>query len=769
MPERILVTDVEERAVLAVCRGLESAGYLVSGVAGTKPAAGHWSRSVSRRYSLPNPRLEPDAFVSSLAAIAAEGEHAALIPGVDAALLAISERRDEFEPHLKLGLPPHDVVVRCLKKAALFAAAEAAGLGPPEGTMCASVDEAVAAAEQIGYPIAVKPARSLVGDGRILTTTFVENEDALRALAPTLGGPFIVQRRETGPVVSLGGVVAGGDLIGLCVSRYLRMWPPAGGSASSSQTFEPTPELVGELERVVGDLGWEGLFELEVIETVDGRYAAIDFNPRPYGSMVLAIESGANLPALWVDWLLGKSPSPARSRPGVRYRWEETELLNLGAAAARGDIRTAVRILKPSPGTTHAFFRIDDPAPLLGRAIGVIRSRFERHRNRSSPLAVDDGCTFETIDSAEGFEALGAEGWDELVRAMPRPSPFMLHAWLSAWWRHESHGATLAVQVARRNGVLVGALPLCIVRRRGLGVTIFLGGVHSALADLIVAETEPESTGRALAERAAKLNHDLADLFGLPAASRLAAALGERLRLVERVEAPTLDLSNGWDATYRAKTDSKKRNLHKRRRRQLSELGTLEFVRARTPGELEPALEDAVRLHEARWEGRPDGSGFATESGKRFNAEALAAFAARDAARIVTLKLDGRAIAFHYYLVFARRMYVYRLAFDPAFARFSPGLLATLDALEWAGEEGLERVEYLGGGERYKLELSDRLEPLSQGLGLAQTSRGRLYVATRLASIATSRRLKRSQRLRKLYFDGLAPARRLAARVRSGR
>jgi CelD/BcsL family acetyltransferase involved in cellulose biosynthesis len=373
-------------------------------------------------------------------------------------------------------------------------------------------------------------------------------------------------------------------------------------------------------------------------------------------------------------------------------------------------------------------------------------------------------CTFETIDSTEGFDALAAEGWDDLVRAMPRPSPFLLHGWLAAWWRHESGGASLAVQVARRDGRLVGALPLCGVRRRGLRVTAFLGGVHSALADLIVAEGEPESTGRALAERAGEIDHDLADLFGLPATSRLAQALGPRLRLVERVEAPVLDLSGGWDATYRAKTDSKKRNLHKRRRRQLSELGTLEVVRARSLEELDPALADAVRLHAARWAGRPDGSGFATDSGRLFNREALASLAEQDAARIVTLKLNGRPIAFHYYLVFANRMYVYRLAFDPEFARFSPGLLATLDALEWAGEEGLERVEYLGGDERYKLELSDRLEPLSQGLGLARTNRGRAYVAGRLGAIHLRRRLKRSKRLHKLYFDTLAPVRRLVVR-----
>jgi predicted ATP-grasp superfamily ATP-dependent carboligase len=381
VPERILVTDVEERAVLAVCRGLAGVGYFVSGVAGTRPAAGHWSRSVSRRYRLPNPRLEPDAFVSGLAAIAAEGEHAALVPGVDAALLAVSERRGEFEPHLMLGLPRHDVVVRCLDKPALLDAAEAVGLGPPPTRMCANVDEAVAAARELGYPVAVKPTRSLLrGEGRMMTTTFAEDVDELRALAPAFGVPFIVQRRETGPVVSLSGVVTGGKLLGLCVARDERMWPRRGGSTSSSQTIEQPAGLVERLERLLLELGWQGIFQLELLEVARGGLGVIDFNPRPYGSLTLAVDSGANLPALWVDWLLGKAPLPTRSRPGVRYRWEETELLNLLAAAGRGDLRSAARILKPNRGTTHAFFRARDPAPLLARAISVTRNRLELPR-----------------------------------------------------------------------------------------------------------------------------------------------------------------------------------------------------------------------------------------------------------------------------------------------------------------------------------------------------------------------------------------------------
>ena len=199
----------------------------------------------------------------------------------------------------------------------------------------------------------------------------------------------------------------------------------------------------------------------------------------------------------------------------------------------------------------------------------------------------------ETVSTTEGFEALAPE-WDALVRAMPRPSPFMLHGWLAEWWRHYGDGAELRVQVARRDGRLVGALPLVVRRRPGLRVGMFMGGSQAALLDVLGEDCD------ALVQRVTEGGCDVLDLHGLPAGSRIATALGPRLELIERVEAPVLDLTDGWDAVYRAKTSSKKRSLHRRRRRQLAELGPLEVSVARTLDELEPALEEAFDLHALR-------------------------------------------------------------------------------------------------------------------------------------------------------------------------
>ena len=378
----------------------------------------------------------------------------------------------------------------------------------------------------------------------------------------------------------------------------------------------------------------------------------------------------------------------------------------------------------------------------------------------------DTSVELHTVTTLEEFETLRPE-WDELVSAMARPSPFLLHGWLAAWWREYGDGTKLAVHTARRHGELIGAAPMFVRSRLGVSVTSFLGGEHSALADLLLAADAEPDVVELLTAQIAGSGPGYVDVHGLPGDSRLAQTIGASIAIRQRVEAPVLDLSDGWDVVYNAKTSSKKRNLHRRRRRQLGELGQLEVQVARDPETLASALEEAFRLHTLRWNGRPDGSDFGSTQGQRFHRAALGEIAELDIPRIVLLTLDGTAIAFHYYFAYEGRMIVHRLGFDPEFARYSPGLVNTLDTIETAADEGLTQVEFLGGAERYKVELADTFDPLCRGLGLARGARAEALVRSELAAIDLRLRLKRSPTLRHLYFEGLAPLRRVLARSRT--
>lgn len=354
--------------------------------------------------------------------------------------------------------------------------------------------------------------------------------------------------------------------------------------------------------------------------------------------------------------------------------------------------------------------------------------------------------------SAEAELTSLAPAWDELVAAMPRPSPFLLNAWLVEWWRQFGAEGRLAVRAAFRGDRLVAGLPLFVRQRLGLRTLEFVGGSKAALADVMVRAEEEDSTSEVVAAAGEGLDHDFANVFGLPARSRLTQTPAWRdLRLIERLESPVLELSDGWDAVYERKFSQKERQNRRRRRRQLEQLGSVEISVARTPDELGPAFDDAARLYALRWRGRREGSGLMTATGEAFYRSALLRLADQDVSRVLTVRLDGRPLAANVYLLLSRRLYGLVTAFDPAFARYAPGSEALYSTLEAAAGEGVTRAEFLGAATGHKQRFTDRVEPIYQGIGLAQTMRGRLGAEALEAGIRLRRQAKRSATARKLY------------------
>ena len=351
-----------------------------------------------------------------------------------------------------------------------------------------------------------------------------------------------------------------------------------------------------------------------------------------------------------------------------------------------------------------------------------------------------------------------AEEWDALVAEMRRPSPFLLHGWLLEWWRHHSDRGRLTVHVAREGDRITGALPLFVQRRAGLRVARFLGGDAAALADVLVADGAEASTADRLLDQAAGSGADFADLFGLPEQSRLG---DERLRLISRAEAPVMDLAAGWDAAYRAKTSAKRRNLHGRRRRQLEGFGDVTFDVARDLEELSPALEDAFRLHAARWRDRPEASGFATPRGRAFHRAALAALAplgCRGSPSCAWQAVPSPATTSSCSTAACTS------TSSPSTLRSRGGHPARSRRSRRSGRRrrsGSAASSSSAAASATSWSSPHRLEPLHQGLGLATTRRGRIAVAARLRAVDARRRLKRTP-LRRLYYEGLAPARRMA-------
>ncbi len=353
-------------ASLAGVRGLRARGYEPwLGVAAHGTYAGR-SRAVAGEVLLPEPGAGVEAFAGAVAAAAERVGAAVVLPGTEGSLVSLAGREFAFP----IGTCPPEIVERATDKGLLGGLASAAGLETPPTAVLDGTQ-----APELPFPLVVKPVTSTTrgsGGPADLPRALDRRIDSADQLAALPAGRWLAQSHVDGTLIAIGGVAWEGELVCAVHQRSLRIYPPGLGNSSYAVTVAPDRELEQRVGKLVEAIGWSGVFQAQFIDAGSARYL-IDFNPRLYGSLALAIAAGLNLPAIWADLLLGRSPTIGSYRVGVHFRAEHRDARTLAHSLAHGHPLAALAGVLPRPGTTHALFSWRDPAPLLGLAANAAR------------------------------------------------------------------------------------------------------------------------------------------------------------------------------------------------------------------------------------------------------------------------------------------------------------------------------------------------------------------------------------------------------------
>ncbi len=151
------------------------------------------------------------------------------------------------------------------------------------------------------FPAALKPALAAEEhDGRLrrLAPRLVATDAEARVLLHTWGAatPALVQRWVAGSGAGIFGIADEEGVHHLSAHRRVRMMNPA-GSGSSACASAPVPaELVGPVQRLLGEAGWRGMFMVELLRAED-EWWFMELNGRPWGSLALARRVGYEYPA----------------------------------------------------------------------------------------------------------------------------------------------------------------------------------------------------------------------------------------------------------------------------------------------------------------------------------------------------------------------------------------------------------------------------------------------------------------------------------------
>ncbi len=379
-PLPALVTDAHLRSAVAGVRALGVAGVDVLALAPSRLGAGLRSRHAAGRAVGPDAVTDPERFAARVGAMAAEQGGAVVYPGQEAAIDALLAAPAPLLDKVVLPYADPGSLAAVRDKRLLAELSSGVGLGAP-GTLFEGAAAELREAE-VSLPLVLKPARP---GGSLQTARPIDSREELHgelALLPA-DEPVLVQERAPGPLTAVAMVVdEGGKVVARFQQEARRTWPPGAGPSSLAVSVAPDERLVSRSARLLSEVGYSGLAELQFVGTSDGP-ALIDVNTRFYGSLPLALAAGVNLPAAWHATVSGgPAPRPGSYRVGVSYRWLEADL----TAALRGAPGPLFeRTARPRAGSMWAS---DDPlasALLAASAVGVrVRRRLPAYR-RASP------------------------------------------------------------------------------------------------------------------------------------------------------------------------------------------------------------------------------------------------------------------------------------------------------------------------------------------------------------------------------------------------
>ena len=330
--------------------------------------------------------------------------------------------------------------------------------------------------------------------------------------------------------------------------------------------------------------------------------------------------------------------------------------------------------------------------------------------------ALDKNRRAKYVVQAVGIEALRTcrEEWNALVTSMHYPTVFSSWEWIYTWWEHFGANRHLRLLLLRQNGQLRGVLPL-FSEMKSMGADGRAGRILAYCSasdlfpdplDLICAAADSRECAAAALEYLATADRDwdvlhlrfLTEESGL---LQYASSASSGRFVVDRISgAPYVALTgSSYDEYFRGLSGNERSKISRCRRRLLEKQGA-EYIDMSSEN-TEGVLKSLVSLHEKRAQEKGIHSSFARPHVLAFHRHLLSRL---DKSQVWFrgLRLGQEAIAVFYGYAFAGRISYFQLGHDPAWGKFSPGVVLLQETIREAFERGFTEYNFLQGEEKFK-------------------------------------------------------------------
>jgi D-aspartate ligase len=352
-----------------------------------------WALGMRSRYAekflAPEPVADEEGFVRSLVTLANRLDSPApIFPTHDEHLNAIARHVDVLGERFLYPFPAWETLERVQSKRHQLEKAEELGLAAPHTTHPRSAAEARAAADELGFPVLMKPSDNVVFKRIYRRQAFLcENASEVeRAYALAEAFEPMVQEFIPGGdehLWTLGSYLApDGEALALFSGRKLRQTRGWMGSARVGVSAWDG-EVVDSGLRLLRAIGFHGISQVEwKRDPRDGRLKLIEVNPRLWQWHGLASACGVDIPWIAYRDLVGDRPPPKRMDVEGK-RWAISFMFGTKHGLQR-------------PPYVDGVFALDDPKPALVQVYRLTAQAVRGERNGSAQVTPEPTPPLET-------------------------------------------------------------------------------------------------------------------------------------------------------------------------------------------------------------------------------------------------------------------------------------------------------------------------------------------------------------------------------------
>ena len=308
------------------------------------------------------------------------------------------------------------------------------------------------------------------------------------------------------------------------------------------------------------------------------------------------------------------------------------------------------------------------------------------------------------------FDELAAD-WNRIYASMPASSAFDSLEWNRIWWEHFGGDSKLMLRsVVRPNGTTAIIAPLQLDSNNDEGVCTFLGGTD--LVDYLGFKHDAELLTSDVQDLLQSLYDDPEisalvleslpeDSHSIHAVKEVASDMGWEVHIWDEGVAPRVTLPSTVDE-YFASLTKKHRHELRRKLRRLHNAGSVEQLELTTPDEIEPAMDDFIKLHRGS---SIDKEEFMTPQREAFFREIAVTLAENEVTRLYFLTINGEKVATSLAFKIGSTKYLYNSGYLPDRSWLAVGLLNHAINILASIREGIEVYDFMRGDERYKYHL----------------------------------------------------------------